>query len=619
MEQPKIHKRIYNDTPRSPPKRHLYVPVRHPPSPSSDLFEKSGEDAVHTVVKEDDSDSTNYSVLLPVSATLQRDQTPDSTVSELFADGSRGNAGSRDLSTDRASNRCDNSRGSQVSTPSSVDKFRRRNPISPVTSGSSTAGDSPEPNKPELGHETISGCDSAPTSEKGRPLSKEHTTMAPKMSSKRKRSCDLSAESPRNGFVPKDVNVDEGNRANAVKGPEGAAKTANRKTPATTKPKIRRRNDHRHLSKRAMEPCISALDVVKEHLKLYSLLSESGTRVREESDMETIELQYPGESASEIFPLVVSRKALEYNPIKDIYATTQFIIENCLKDEHAARFGDTRSGILRSIQKACNRKNAEDLKAGIAAWNEEMSALKKKKIFASCEFTGPAASYPMIAHILEQAYSRSVAPSSSLLNNYEGFSNNVYGEVKHNFVNTIIKEANIQPNHVFVDMGSGIGNVVLQVAAQCLCDSYGIEIMETPAKLAAKQKKEFVSRMRYYAKPCGRITLKHTDFLEDNEMHEVIKKADVIFVNNYAFSAELNQMILAKFLDLKENAIVIALRSFVPVDRPTARSARRSNAIESIFRVKEHYFGRDNVSWMNEGGQYYIHTVDRRQLAKLSR
>ncbi|TPX64893.1 histone-lysine N-methyltransferase [Spizellomyces sp. 'palustris'] len=614
MEQPKIHKRIYSNTPRSPPKRHLYVPVRHPPSPSSDLFEKSGEETVHTVVKEDESDSTKYSVLLPVSATVQRDHTPDSTVSEVFADGSRGNAGSQNLSM---SNGCDNSRDSQVSTPSSIDKFRRRNPISPVTSGSSTAGDSPEPNKPGLDHETIAGCDSEPTNEKDRRLSKEHTTMASKISSKRKRSCDLSAEPPRKGFVQKDVNVEEGNCANAVKGTEGTAKTTNRKTPATTKQKIKRRKDHRHLSKRAMEPCISALDIVKENLKLYSL--QGGTRVREESDLETIELQYPGENASEIFPLVVSKKALEYNPVKDIYVTTQIIIENCLKDEHAARFGDTRSGILRSIQKACNRKNAEDLKAGIAAWNEEMSALKKKKIFASREFTGPAASYPMIAHILEQAYSRSVAPSSSLLNNYEGFSNNVYGEVKHNFVNTIIKEANIQPNYVFVDMGSGIGNVVLQVAAQCLCDSYGIEIMETPAKLAAKQKKEFVSRMRYYAKPCGRITLKHTDFLEDNEMHEVIKKADVIFVNNYAFSAELNQMILAKFLDLKENAIVIALRSFVPVDRPTARSARRSNAIESIFRVKEHYFGRDNVSWMNEGGQYYIHTVDRQQLAKLSR
>ena len=36
---------------------------------------------------------------------------------------------------------------------------------------------------------------------------------------------------------------------------------------------------------------------------------------------------------------------------------------------------------------------------------------------------------------------------------------------------------------------------------------------------------------RYYAKPCGRVVLKQGDFLEDEEINQVISKADVIFVN----------------------------------------------------------------------------------------
>lgn len=76
-----------------------------------------------------------------------------------------------------------------------------------------------------------------------------------------------------------------------------------------------------------------------------------------------------------------------------------------------------------------------------------------------------------------------------------GFSNNVYGEVKHKLVKEFIKIADIRPHHVFLDMGSGIGNVVLQVAAQVLCESHGIEIMEKPASLAAKQCDEFVSHV----------------------------------------------------------------------------------------------------------------------------
>ena len=100
---------------------------------------------------------------------------------------------------------------------------------------------------------------------------------------------------------------------------------------------------------------------------------------------------------------------------------------------------------------------------------------------------------------------------------YVGFSNNVYGEVRHRLVNDIIRDAGILPHHTFLDMvrpplwalchglfdrpiifqGSGIGNVVLQVAAQCLCDCYGIEIMETPARLGKMQEREFLSRMRF--------------------------------------------------------------------------------------------------------------------------
>ena len=55
--------------------------------------------------------------------------------------------------------------------------------------------------------------------------------------------------------------------------------------------------------------------------------------------------------------------------------------------------------------------------------------------------------------------------------------------------------------------------------------------MEIPRQLAKKQRAEFLSRMRYYAKPCGRIQLKQGDFLEDSEIYQVITKADVIFVN----------------------------------------------------------------------------------------
>ncbi|RKO86673.1 histone methylation protein DOT1-domain-containing protein, partial [Blyttiomyces helicus] len=133
----------------------------------------------------------------------------------------------------------------------------------------------------------------------------------------------------------------------------------------------------------------------------------------------------------------------------------------------------------------------------VRTFNKLIIDLREDGAFERAETEGPAAQYPLIAHVLEQSYARAVALSAHLLNSYEGFSNNVYGEVKHVLVNDIIKNANIKPHHVFLDMGSGIGSVVLQIAAQCLCEAHGIEIMENPAQLAKAQRAEFLSRMRW--------------------------------------------------------------------------------------------------------------------------
>ena len=111
-------------------------------------------------------------------------------------------------------------------------------------------------------------------------------------------------------------------------------------------------------------------------------------------------------------------------------------------------------------------------------------------------------------------------------------SNQVYGEIKPLFTSEIIKNTSLSSSSIFLDLGSGTGNVVLQVAAQvCPKASYGIEIMPHPSSLAKKQRAEFCSRMHMYGKPLGRIFLKQGDFLEDEGIQTVIAKSDVIFVN----------------------------------------------------------------------------------------
>ncbi len=59
----------------------------------------------------------------------------------------------------------------------------------------------------------------------------------------------------------------------------------------------------------------------------------------------------------------------------------------------------------------------------------------------------------------------------------------------------------------------------------------------------------------------------------------------MFFYDSYAFDAALNHGILARFLDLKEGARVVTLRSFV--SNTGRQQLRRINSIESIFSVKE--------------------------------
>jgi hypothetical protein len=397
----------------------------------------------------------------------------------------------------------------------------------------------------------------------------------------------------------------------------------------------KKRRDYRIVSNKAKNPCIDQEEVIKAELELYQWYGEH-PEGKEVKDYDVVELIYP--QGSERYPLLAPKKTGEANPVNDIYHTTQMLVldifplikelpsyteyeERCKQNATLPAipdFGNKINGALRQVLKACHKQDRDGLMEAVKAFDEKMMQFRQlpspeSNFFSQLELDLPkTVPYNICTHVLEQAYARTVAPYSELLNQYRGFSNNVYGEVRPNLVQEFIRNAKISRGSVFLDMGSGIGSVVLQVAAQCLADSTGVEIMEIPAKLGRKYQHEFMSRLHYYGLPCGKLRLVHSDFLNCKELDDILPRCDVVFVNNYAFAADLNQKILAKFLDLKEGARVISLKSFVSQDRKITK--RNEGALENIFKVKEYLYGEEMVSWTHEGGRYYVSTVDRSHL-----
>ena len=116
----------------------------------------------------------------------------------------------------------------------------------------------------------------------------------------------------------------------------------------------------------------------------------------------------------------------------------------------------------------------------------------------------------------------------------------------------MLKLIELNEDQTFIDLGSGVGNVVLHVAALANCKHvYGIEHEETPSMYARAMGDEFRSWMRWYGKRYSDFELERGDFLTHPTIDERIREADVIFVNNYVFGSTVNHELKVKFMNMK--------------------------------------------------------------------
>ncbi|KAG0367694.1 Nucleosomal histone H3-Lys79 methylase [Gamsiella multidivaricata] len=338
------------------------------------------------------------------------------------------------------------------------------------------------------------------------------------------------------------------------------------------------------------------------------------------ADTMHVALQYPGKDAREKFILMkpfLSRSKTEsddkdeYNPIEDLIQTVRIIMEHFFRPEQSKElFGTSDEGLYRNLTKFKVRKDGPQFLKAVEDFN---AIMKKQKATGTVQEYlqqyGHRLPYDLVVHILQQVYSRTVAARASKLNQYEAFSNNVYGEILPILTKEFIQRTKLDHTKVFVDLGCGIGNVVLQVALQTGAESYGVEIMETPAKFSKKQAKEFEARARAYGLQHGQVTMLQGDFLDTPGLPAILARADVVLVNNYAFNSALNQSLLQLFLELKEGCKIISLKTFVSLDHKI--NVRNAGSVESILRVKKYPYYTNAVSWTHNGGEYFIATVDR--------
>lgn len=320
-------------------------------------------------------------------------------------------------------------------------------------------------------------------------------------------------------------------------------------------------------------------------------------------------LHYPGIPDQERFQVVQNSDPDEFDPVAEIITTMEQVAHHLVPPNIADEIlSEVSGGLVYRLRRSLKHGDGQQFLDHIRSYNELVRQLRRDGTFKrniSAMMTIP---FPLVEHILMQSYARTVALEVEGLKDYQAFSNEVYGELLPKFTAKIFKEASLTADKVFVDLGSGTGNVVLHAALEIGCESWGCEKMDKPARLAKRQRAEFIARCRMWGIHHGDVHLEHDTFLENRKIAETLKRADVLLVNNFAFEPDLNQKLLDMFLDLKEGTQIISLKPFVTANHViTTRNAE--NPVNRLRMVEKRYYSSE-VSWTDSGGSYYVHTVD---------
>lgn len=358
-----------------------------------------------------------------------------------------------------------------------------------------------------------------------------------------------------------------------------------------------------------------------------------------------VELEFPNNLATEEFILLQPKDEDHYNPIYDLEASVYAIVEHYVPKEHRHLFGNvprddrnlcdsdddtplrqaipkTGSTPIHLLRRAIKERNGPLFIVAVDEFNQRMRMLKYRPLDPD-PFTPPEPNYlithaktwddipkKLLMQILEENYQRCVGPHVPKLKVYTAFSSNVYGEICPPFLYRILQEAGINENSLFMDLGSGVGNLVVQAALQTGCRSYGIEQSDEPAKIAENMVPEFKQRCAMWGIQPGEIEVEHGDMLTSKRVNELMPQADLVLVDNKMFDQALNESLRPKFLDLKEGAIVVSLSPFAP-PKNQRMNERNLDVMWSILAVEEKSYRSGDVSWGSGEGSYYVHTVDR--------
>lgn len=328
---------------------------------------------------------------------------------------------------------------------------------------------------------------------------------------------------------------------------------------------------------------------------------------------EVVTLTYPT-GKEESFLLLTPRSANEYVPLEEVLATVRVVVDHLVPDQHRHLFRTGGEGppltpsIVRRLERAKNIKDGDLFSRALVDYNAALGELARSGQL-SAHVDGMTELPLSLSRLVQlQVHNRVVGPAADQLNKYTPWTDNVYGELTTKFMDKLFRhlaQSEVDPldgdDRLFLDLGCGTGNCVVQAVLQKGCRAVGVEMMPVPAGLGQRQAVELEARTRgFFGLEIPHPEIIQGDFLRDKrvECANLVSSADVILINNYAFSPETNEGIKTLLYEAKEGSWVVSLK---PLFQP-----RTVGTIDAAFRVEPRDYHSGDVSWTDQGGMYYL-------------
>jgi SAM-dependent methyltransferase len=162
-----------------------------------------------------------------------------------------------------------------------------------------------------------------------------------------------------------------------------------------------------------------------------------------------------------------------------------------------------------------------------------------------------------------------------------------FGSMSTRFVRMLLSLLHVHRDSVFLDIGSGIGNVVLQLSHQSGCSTIGVEIVEERMKRCMQLQQAVANHSVPWQLALQKPQWYREDILEweEDRLGKLINSVDAIWMCNLVFDKP--EVLSMKILPYLKPTVIVASLKYLPGFQRCVRHVRNFHRLHVVTLLRQ--------------------------------